>query len=328
MKYINIKQKYKSSLRLWVLWGAVLGLGACAYDPSDVAESNSGEPQSRTLSDKIASDLVISERMVIKSYPEKIRRLTILEGAVLATNGHPLSLDVEEIVSFNGRIDTTPTEPVASVESHGASGGLFQLSAKRGRGNLHIVAGGQNGGVGAKGALGDPGSKGARGHDGKNDYQTDCLLSALSVFHREFPGRCFKNWYCSRQTGDGAQGGRGGTGKPGLKGGAGGDSSPVLIDLEDPSGIIITTEVQVGKGGIGGPGGDGGPGGQGGDPGSRDSRKLCRSANRGPQGPLGNQGPLGPSGDDGKEQPFCLRLGAAQIGDCRDFETMTQRGVQ
>jgi hypothetical protein len=328
MKLINIKQKYKSSLRLWVLWGSMLGLGACAYDPNDIAGSNSGEPQSRDLSDKLGSDLVISERVVLKSYPEKIRRLTILDGAVLATNGHPLSLDVEEIVSFNGRIDTTPNEPVPSAGGQGASGALFQLSAKRGRGYLHVMAGGQNGGIGAKGPTGETGGKGARGHAGKNDYQTDCLLSALSVLNREFPGRCFKNWYCSRQTGDGAQGGRGGTGKPGLQGGDGGNSSPVLIELEDPSGIIISTEVQVGKGGFGGPGGDGGLGGSGGAPGSRDSRKLCRSANRGPRGPRGNQGPLGPSGDDGKEQPICLRLGAAQIGDCRDFKEMTQRGVQ
>jgi hypothetical protein len=80
MKLVNIKNKYKSSLRLWVLWGSVLGLGACAYDPNDVAESNSGEPQSRNLSDKLASDLVISERVDIKSYAKKIHRLDSASG--------------------------------------------------------------------------------------------------------------------------------------------------------------------------------------------------------------------------------------------------------
>jgi len=324
MKLVNIKNKYKSSLRLWVLWGSMLGLGACAYDPNDVAGSNSGEPQSRNLSDKLGSDLVISERVVLKSYPEKIRRLTILDGAVLATNGHPLSLDVEEIVSFGGTIDTTPVDPAATTGASGASGGLFRLSAKGGRGNLLIISGGQNGGVGAKGPSGETGAKGGRGQSGKNDYQTDCLLSALSVLNRDFPGRCFKNWYCSRQTGDGAMGGRGGPGKAGLQGGAGGDSSPILLDLEDPSGLIVSTEIRVGRGGVGGLGGDGGSGGQGGDPGSRDSRKLCRSANRGPKGPIGPQGPTGPSGNDGSEQPICLRLGPAQIGDCRDFEELTR----
>jgi len=80
MKLVNIKNKYKSSLRLWVLWGSVLELGACAYDPNDIVESNSGEPQSRNLSDKLGSDLVISERVAIKSYAKKIRRLDSASG--------------------------------------------------------------------------------------------------------------------------------------------------------------------------------------------------------------------------------------------------------
>ena len=75
MKLVNIKNKYKSSLRLWVLWGSVPGLGSCAYDPNDVAGSSRGEPQSRNLSDKFGSDFVISERVVLKSYAKKIRRL-------------------------------------------------------------------------------------------------------------------------------------------------------------------------------------------------------------------------------------------------------------
>jgi len=74
------KEKYKNGLRLWVLWGSVLGLGACAYDPNDIAGLNSGEPQSRNLSDKLGSDLVISERVVIKSYAKKIRRLDSASG--------------------------------------------------------------------------------------------------------------------------------------------------------------------------------------------------------------------------------------------------------
>ena len=341
MKLINNIQKYKNKMRIWVLLAWMLGLGACAYDPAMEEKSNNKpeiaekEQEENTIDDPEDEsvdedevddrvDLLVSERLLLKSFPEKIRRLTFLENSVLETDGANLKLDVEEIVSFGGSIDTTPKTKPSGFGNKGNDGGLLFIHAQRGRGDLKIIAGGQNGSIGAKGARGKSGSKGARGHDGKNDYQTECLLSVLTILDREFPGRCFKNWYCSRETGDGAIGGRGATGKTGLRGGAGGDSSPIFVKLEDPSDIVISTEVRFGKGGIGGSGGDGGLGGQGGDPGSRDSRKLCRSANRGPQGPRGKQGPSGPNGTDGKEQPICLRLGAAQIGDCRDFNNLTQ----
>ena len=63
MNFKYIKNKYKKGLRLWVLCGSVLWLGACAYDPNDGAESNSGEPQSRIFSDNIGRDLVVLERL-------------------------------------------------------------------------------------------------------------------------------------------------------------------------------------------------------------------------------------------------------------------------
>jgi hypothetical protein len=326
LNFKYIKQKYKNGLRLWILLAAGCGLGACAYDPAESVGSNGGEPQSKNSLDEIGSDLVVSERLVLKSYPEKIRRLTLLEGAVLATNGQALQLDVEEVVSFGGVIDTTPVDPTPAAGANGISGGLFHLTATRGRGNLSIVAGGQSGAVGLKGAVGEVGAKGGRGGNGANDYTTECWFSALALFERDpgGPGHCHKNWSCSRQTGDGAQGARGTIGKPGLAGGSGGDSAPILVELEDPSGLLVSTEAHPGKGGSGGQGGDGGIGGPGGDPGARDSRNICRVANRGPQGTRGDQGPLGLGGKDGNEQPICLRLGVAQIGNCRDFDDLMQ----
>jgi len=320
----------RGDLRLSVLLAAVLALGACAYDPADGAGSDRGEPQSKSSLGE-TRDLVVSERVVISSYPEKIRRLTILKGAVLATNGQTLHLEAEEIVSFGGVIDTTPFDPAPNVGASGLSGAFFHLSAKRGRGNLAIIAGGQNGGAGAEGALGDPGSKGSRGNNGEASYHTECLRLLFGGFFRdpgEGPGRCFKNWYCSRSTGNGGRGAQGGIGKPGLVGGDGGDTSPVLVELDDPSGIAISTELRPGLGGVGGRGGDGGPGGRGGDPGSRDARKQCREASRGAQGPQGEQGPAGSSGKEGERQPICLRLGTAEIGNCRDIDDLTQRGAQ
>ncbi len=115
MKLINKIKKDKNGLRLWILVVSAMGLGACACELGDVAGSNSSEPQSRNLQDELGTDLVISERMLAKIYSDKIRRFTILEGAVLATNGHPLKLDVEEIVSFGGIIDTTPVDPLPVI---------------------------------------------------------------------------------------------------------------------------------------------------------------------------------------------------------------------
>lgn len=298
--------------------------GGCAYDPAEVAKAV--EPQARTLPDEIGSDLVVSERLVLKSSPGKIRRLILMDGAVLSTNGQALRIDAEEVISTNGIIDTTPSDPSLATGASGVAGGLLHLKAKRGRGNLLIVAGGQNGAPGVKGLKGDTGTKGGRGNNGEADYTTECWLLALSRVEREpgGPGRCHKNWYCSRQTGNGAPGARGGTGKPGLPGGNGGDSSPVLLELEDPSGLLVTAEVRPGKAGDGGQGGDGGLGGPGGDAGRRDSRNLCRVASGGSQGPQGSQGTFGAAGKDGSQQPLCLRLGAAQVGDCRDFEELTR----
>lgn len=310
-------------------------IGACAYDPAAVVVKSEGDSQTKKVPDEVPAkkepkepevipfDLVISERMVITRTPEKIRRLTLLEGAVIATNGQEIKLDVQELVSNNGVIDTTPYEPAPSIGVSGLAGGMVHLTAAVGHGNLNITAAGQNGGNGSKGAMGNSGSQGAPGGNAAVNYTTECTLAVpfLSLFmiDPDHHSHCFKNWYCSAETGDGGQGARGGIGHAGLIGGNGGDSSPVLIEIEDPKDIVVRVNPKVGVGGTGGPGGDGGSGGAGGIAGIRDSGNLCRAAAQGPQGPRGAQGPQGPSGKDGIEKPICLRLGAAQVGDCRDF---------
>ena len=341
MNFNYKKYKNKNGLRLSILLAVGFALGACAYDPVPDVGSNSSEPQAdnskngdpgtrNAAKSPALHDLVVSGRLVVTSYPESIGRLTILEGGVLATDGQELALDVQEIVSWNGVIDTTPQNPALTIGSSGRSGKLFHLTAKSGSGQLKIISAGQNGATGQQGSTGDAGGTGGRGSDGADNFSTECWLASFSPFGHEpgGTGHCSKNWYCSKQTGDGAQGARGGTGRVGLSGGPGGDASPVLVELADPTGIQISTEVRIGKGGDGGLGGNGGPGGGGGDPGSRDSKNLCRVAERGPQGPVGDQGPQGPTGKDGVPKPVCLRLGVAQIGDCGDFDELTQRGVQ
>ncbi len=323
---MNIKNR-KGSLKLGAVVLVTGLLGACAYDASmdssDKFQTEESEEESKEESND-GVDVLVSERLVLKSFPEKIRRLTILENSVLETGGANLKLDIEEIVSFGGTIDTTPKTSLSGYGTNGTDGGLLFIKALRGKGNLKIIAGGQSGTVGAKGSSGSQGPKGGTGQSGLSQFE--CLFSLLTPFDRDpgGPGRCIKSWYCSRDTGNGAQGGQGTQGSAGLIGGNGGNSSPVLVVLDDPSGIEIHTESHPGVGGLGGEGGEGGPGGPGGDPGSRDSRNACQEASRGPQGPRGNKGQQGPNGNSGIESPICLKLGNAQIGDCRDFHNLTQ----
>ncbi len=325
-RILNIK---KSSLKLWMVLLVAVFLGACAYD----AITDEGDKfQSRNLfidndSGEVLEDLIISERVVMTSYPDRIGRLIILETGVLVTNGHQLSLEVEELVSHGGTIDTTSMSPIPQNGEDGRHGKTFHLSAKSGRGSLKVLAKGQAGAKGTKGATGSTGAKGGRGNNGEYSSERRCWFSVdpigpMSPIEPE--PRCPREYFCSKQTGDGGQGHRGGQGGKGGAGGNAGLSSPILIEVVDPSKLTVTTQIDEGLAGAGGDGGNGGPGGVGGDPGSRDSKNLCRVANPGPRGPSGPQGLAGESGATGDKGPVCLVLGTAKIGDCKHFGYLTQ----
>ena len=315
----------KSSLKLWMVLLVAVLLGACAYD---AITEEGDEFQSRNLSiDNDSSedleDLIISERIVMTSYPDRIGRLIILETGVITTNGHELKLEVEEIVSHGGTIDTTPVYPKLKSGEHGRNAKTFHLVAKSGRGDLTIIAKGQDGAKGSKGIHGATGAKGGRGHNGEYSYERRCWLSTSPITPmtpREPEPPCEKHYYCSKQTGDGGRGHRGGQGSKGGTGGNAGLSSPVLIEVTDPSKLTVSTQVQAGLGGSGGDGGSGGQGGAGGDAGKRDSKNLCRVAKPGPKGPLGPRGSQGNNGSSGKKGTVCLKLGNARIGDCTFFQ--------
>lgn len=334
--YLNMNifrgKKVMKLLAGLLLVGAVAG---CAYDPElegvdvnpEFHASDLNEDQDESEDKGI--DFVVNENTVLTSVPEKIGRLIFMQDAVLSTDGASLKLVVDEVISHGGVISTLPRSSKPERGADGLSGGSLYLEARTGRGHLTIISEGQNGGEGVKGDSGIPGAKGPRGSNGEADYELDCLFASpesnLSSFlERPEPRPCFKRWYCSRQTGDGGRGGKGGRGKSGGEGGSGGDSAKVLVKVEDPSQLSISTEVSVGLGGLGGAGGNGGRGGAGGDAGSQDSKRKCRRANRGPEGALGDRGPRGPNGRGGTENPVCLMLGGARIGDCRDFEEVDE----
>ncbi len=314
MNFKYKKQKYINGLRLGILLMAGCGLGACAYDPAEVVERRV-EPQSKSSIDRsgdeneIPFDLVVSERFVLKNTPEKIRRLTLLEGSVLVANGEALKLDIEEIVSFGGIIEVDLPNP----QTIGSAGGFLHITAKSGRGQFTIISRGKDG---ANGAKGSPGSRGAKGGNGRN---------AVVKVRADFMGGILHpRPYCHRHPTNGAPGKVGAAGGRGSNGGPGANSAAVLFELENPTGFQVSTDVIPGKGGSGGSGGDGGAGGDGGSPGKRDRAKICPAAQGGAVGPRGAQGLQGLAGKDGSAGPVCLKLGRAEVGECRDFDDLSQ----
>jgi hypothetical protein len=292
----------------------LMALGACAYDPA--------EPGPQAELSRLR-DLEIVGETVITTSPEKVNRLILRKGARVFTRGNDVTLSADEILSEEVVIDTTPDPITALLGETGRGGGSLKIFAARAQGSLHIVSAGQAGGAGRSGTTGGGGFEGGRGSDGKSGYTTECLRP-MWTFDRDpgGPGRCHKSWYCERATGNGGQGGIGKPGSSGEVGQAGGDTAEVLVRVDEPGGFRVTYELKPGAGGPGGAGGAGGPGGPGGEPGSPTS--YCRAAGRGPQGPQGPSGPAGAIGATGNSRAVCLRLGAAEIGDCRPFTDMTR----
>jgi hypothetical protein len=90
----------------------------------------------------------------------------------------------------------------------------------------------------------------------------------------------------------------------------GGDSSPVLIEIQDPySQFLVNVEQRAGLGGDGGPGGLGGPGGEPG-------KSLEHCSGNPPHGPQGENGSTGMNGPSGQILGFCIKIGNARTGHC------------
>lgn len=265
---------------------------------------------------QIPSDLAFSGLTTIGNVDSSIRRIFLNEGVVARTNGEEVTIDVNEIVSRNGVIETFAEGTTAAAGQNGRSGGRIYIKTKKGRGNLTILARGENGGAGFQGPTGGSGAGGGPGRNGVADSESICRQPLSTLRPPSEGGRCYQNWYCSVETGDGASGGQGLPGGPGESGRSGGDSALIVVEVSDPSGFEINPVSLPGAGGAGGSGGRGGPGGPGGPPGAGDPRGKCRIASTGPQGGSGPLGAAGPIGISGIKQPICTRLGETAFGEC------------
>lgn len=260
-------------------------------------------------------------------------RLFFTKNDWAITYGEDIEILVDEIISDDGVISSFPDIRTAQPEIDGRSGGKLTVRAKRGRGVLHVMSRGENGGAGRPGSPGGISPKGARGSNGSCQvaslFSVPSWLEELVLVPNAYaeheqgnpdpPTRNERRLRCTVEPGDGGQGGAGLPGGNGGKGGRGGDSTRVYVEIEDPTDFQVKTWVDVGVGGPGGGGGRGGVGGPGGDPGDRGC-DLCRIPSAGLQGPTGPAGQNGPAGPNGAEQPMCIRLGKARIGSCDSFQ--------
>ncbi len=259
-------------------------------------------------------------------------RLFFRAGSRIDMNGNGLQIEVNEVISDGGVVQSFPENQTAGYGAAGRSGGEIVVKAKTGKGTLFVYGRGENGGPGVPGKVGGPGKKGQAGRSGLATHETVNVVCNCGPRSRELreqarqgnPLAMFQyvvernRHRCISQTGDGAPGEIGGPGGDGGAGGRGGDSGKVSVEISDPTLLQVKAHLVPGKGGTGGTPGEGGAGGAGGNPGDKDLDyyDVCRNGVPGPTGPQGPRGRSGSRGEDGKELGLCLKLGLVNIGDC------------
>jgi hypothetical protein len=268
-------------------------------------------------------------------------RLIFLPGSRLVTDGADLKVEVNEILSEEGVIETFPTDNKSAFGKPGRNGGEISVKAKIGKGILHIFGRGQTGG---DGVMGKPGFTGRRGFPGypatatHGDLQRPCECGAIAEALKKEMGNPVlaalsgagmqffllrANHHCLKEATPGIDGFEGGPGWDGEKGSRGGDSSRIYLEVENTSELLVKAYPIPGQGGTGGSGGQGGEGGPGGSPGNheRDPFGNCQETPWGAVGQKGAQGQRGLSGSAGATLPMCSKLGTTRFGDCDQFKS-------
>ena len=274
--------------------------GKYAYALADGLGSDSKE--TTPLEIEVPKDLKISEFKdsgpnSAKSEITGYRRLFLERSNSLSTLGRQFSIDVEEIHSNGGEIQTFPENKTGDLGQNGRTGGTLAVRAKRVVGTLRIILRGERGGQGLKGPLGPKGATGAQGRETHEREVMTYFCYPQLKYWLDREGQAHLN----RHPGRGGRGETGGRGFQGYEGKLGGNAGDLELQISesDPSQIQIL--IQPGAGGLGGEGGDGGPGGDPGPggavPGNRSCMECCPSV----PGDPGNSGPQGPKGPEGQK---------------------------
>jgi hypothetical protein len=243
----------------------------------------------------LTEDLNLADKYSLTAKTKKIviSHLSIASGKHLFLNDYSGIIEINNLNSSNGVIQTFPDNAKASFNVTGRSGGLLRLKIMSGEGTLSINMFGEAGGDGANGAAPDASLMGAKGTQGTaSKYNLSVVIGQLG-----------STYYCETQPGPGNKGGQGKRGFSGLNGAKGGNSGQAIIEVTNESTLLISSFNQAGLKGFGGAGGRGGAGGPGGDSGSINSNGLvsipCVLAGVGEVGVSGEQGDPGHEGQDG-----------------------------
>ncbi len=250
---------------------------------------------------EVPKDLEIQGVIPLKSITG-IKRLFLRRDSRIQIEGDRFDLEVDEILSDWGVIESFNRGQTATPEKDGRSGSPIFVKARKGSGDLIIRTAGERGGKGTKGIQGAPGERGKKGSDARCvTYKPNDPLNS-----------------CIQNPTDGERGGKGGRGFPGGRGRMGGNSSPALITVLESSPLRVQFQVEPGRGGLGGDGGDGGEGGAGGEPGSNLTCCNAKTVN-GAKGETGEKGVTADEGEIGRAMPTCVKLADSRLGDCAYF---------
>lgn len=245
------------------------------------------------ISVKTPRDFIVNGKLhLTEDLVGQFGRFVMGKDSTIVTQGFATDIQVEYLSADSGARFVSFEPELPALVGEGRASGSIRILSQKAYGRLQIQAWGQ------KGAMGSPGAnaqgRGARGQDSKGKCRS---------MGRMEPPEC----YCERDATPGWPGPRGGDGGMGHRGG---DSSPVLIEIQDPySQFLVNVEQRAGLGGDGGPGGLGGPGGEPG-------KSLEHCLGNPPHGPQGENGSTGMNGPSGQILGFCIKIGNARTGHC------------
>jgi hypothetical protein len=258
-----------------------------------------------------------------KPWVIQAKRLILKPGGKLVSRGADIQIEVEELYTEGGQIETfsdsqQQTNPQVGQDGRN-SGRLIVQAKKEFQGKLKLISRGEAGGSGIPGlsaqelGLGIPapaeaGNPGVVGVD--IGFSRGLNFEALPRELPERPSRPIP--FCetaARDGGHGQKGFPGGAGGPGMRGGDSGEIRLYVPANVQPDIEIIRIPGAPGLGGQGGLGGPGGEGGNGGAPGVFAGRTICPAGNKGPQGPVGDTGASGAIGQAGQVVLACVFKG-------------------
>lgn len=239
--------------------------------------------------------------------PRPLGRLFLSKGSVIRLEEKDLSLDLLELHSDGGTIETFREGEAAALA--GRKGGKIHIKAGLAVGNIVLASRGEAGGPGAPGQPGKPGSPGANGGPEHRAVDEHSYGSAMMQSRIALPKEGWTRVVVPRTPATDGQTGE--PGSPGANGAEGGASGGVRLEVDKAYSLLPKVISQGGAGGLGGSGGAGGEGGEGGL--IPDLPALPHPLMGGRKGATGAPGIDGTPGKKGADGPLEIFLGGRKV---------------